>query len=330
MQRTHPKGEPRRRYGAAAWLMAAALVFLCLSGCSGKVYDPGGGTLTLAPAASSTDAETGIRDLFADSELTLRGEFLNTGKSDAILFLVGEEVILVDTGDEDDFDTIRGQLATRGITAIDHLILTHFDNDHIGSAAQILQNFRVDRVYMPDYVRDSARYRRLMAALEASTHTEACRVTEEMVIELSGGEMRIQPTALYESGLILGDDDSHPYEENDLSLITEISFGQVNFLLMGDAEQARIEEFLAGKGETLSYDLIKIPHHGGYDKAVKALLNRCEGLAYCVVHVAEATDVERKLISAMKDSGAEIFYTYDGCGTIVSDGERMAFIQRGE
>ena len=327
MQRTHPKGELGRRYGAAAWLMAAALVFLCLSGCSGEVYAPNGGTLTLAPAESSTDAD--ILDLFADSEHTLRGEFLNTGKSDAILLRVGATVILVDTGDEDDYETIRDRLSARGITAIDHLILTHFDNDHIGSAAQILQNFRVDRVYMPDYVRDSARYRRLMAALEASTHTEVCRVTADTVVELSGGEMRIQPTALYESGLSLGDDDSHPYEENDFSLITEISFGQTQLLLMGDAEQARLEEFLAGKDEVLSYDLIKIPHHGGYDKAVKDLLARCEGLAYCVVHAAEAADVERKLISAMKDSGAEIFYTYDGHGTFVSDGERMAFVQSG-
>ncbi len=317
------------------WLaeILAVLLAVGITGCSDEVYQPDGGTVSLTVddgfSASSSAGDVLVlpdADPFADAPHTLRADFLNTGESDAILIRMDDTVILMDTGESDDYAAISGQLDEYGITVIDHLILTHFDNDHIGSAAQILQNFTVGAVYMPDYVRDSIHYRRMMSTLEL-VDTAVHRVTEDVAIGLAQGEIVISPTELYASGLVLGSDDSHALEENNYSLITTVSFGEIRMLFMGDAEQARLKEFMEALDGEPDYDLIKIPHHGGYDKALGDLLRGCGNLRYCVVHAEDASLVEPSLVTAMRASGAAAYYTFGGDVRFATDGESMVVTQ---
>ena len=198
-----------RPWGAVC-LLAIALLSVCLGGCSGEVYSPNGEALTLPPAVTE-DPSGGSRPSssnrpYEDAPHVLRADFLKTGKSDAILLQADGTVILVDTGDADDFSTISKCLREYGITEIDYLIITHFDNDHIGSAATVLQNYGVKTVFLPDYIRDSSLYRRMMDALELLPEVEVRRVTETITLEVGIGRVEIQPTALYEGGLTLGKD----------------------------------------------------------------------------------------------------------------------------
>lgn len=330
----HPKPCKIHRNSASRLGWGAALLLLCLAwlftGCSGEVYHPDGGELTLGGgdgASTGEVLEIPAEDPFEGAPHVLRAEFLQTGKSDAILIRADGVVILVDTGEAADSAAISTALAERGITVIHHMILTHFDNDHIGSAAEILQDLTVEAVYMPDYVRDSALYRRLTAALEGSAGTAVHRLTETMTLSIPNGELRIHPTRLYEAGLTLGSDDSHAAEENNYSLITELTFGERRLLLMGDAEQDRLVEFLEDAEGNLAYDLIKIPHHGSYDKALGDLLRGCGGLRYCVVHAASPSEVEAKLVTAMRSVGAAAYFTYNGTVSFATDGVNMVLNQ---
>ena len=317
--------------GAACLLLAAALLFLCLAGCSGEVYDPDGEALTLAPdhgsSATGEILELPAKDPYGDSEHILRVDFLNTGKSDAILLQADGAVILVDTGETDDYGTISLCLNEYGISDIDYLIITHFDNDHIGSAASILQNFTVGTVFLPDYVRDSSLYRRMMEVLALLPRTSVRRVTENLTVEIPHGRLAIHPTALYGGGLTLGKDGDHAAEENNFSLITTVTFGEQSILLMGDAEKERIAEFSASLPEDARFDLIKIPHHGDYNKALRELLRRCKELRYCVVHTAAASEVESSLASALRETGAEVRYTFEGRVRFATDGETATVLQ---
>ena len=320
--------------GAVCLLAAIALLLLCGSGCSGQVREPDRETLTLPTAVTEEDGSGDVLVLpeaapYADSPHVLRADFLETGKSDAILLRADGMVILVDTGETDDYGVISRCLQEYGITVIDYLVITHFDNDHIGSATGILQNYRVKTVFLPDYVRDSSLYRRMMEMLELLPDTAVCRVTREVSVELSMGRMVIQPTALYEGGLTLGKDGAHAdVEENNFSLITSVHFGQRSILLMGDAEKDRIGEFSDTLGEDARYDLIKIPHHGDSNKALRELLLRCSGgLRYCVVHVAEQADVDSSLVTAIRGAGAEALYTYDGRIRFATDGESITVLR---
>lgn len=337
MRMNHASSTGRVPQGRMFAAMLLALCLVAFAGCSGEVYDPSAATLSLEEGDGrlelSTETTTGAvleipdGDPFANAPHVLRADFLNTGESDAILIRMDDTVILIDTGESDDYATISGRLDEYGITVIDHLILTHFDNDHIGSAAQILQDFTVGAVYMPDYVRDSVLYRRMMGTLDLLSDTAVHRVTEDVTIGLAQGDLVISPTELYASGLVLGSDDSHALEENNYSLITTVSFGEIRMLFMGDAEQARLREFMEELDGEPDYDLIKIPHHGGYDKALGDLLRGCGNLRYCVVHTGDKSQVDASLITAMRSVGAAAYYTFGGDVRFATDGESMVMTQ---
>ena len=332
------------RIHAAVCLTVAALLsggLLSLAGCSDEIYDPTPGSMSLVEGTGSfdgqlelpTEAPTGSTivipstDPFENSLHVLRADFLNTGNSDAILIRMDNTVILMDTGETDDYAKISDKLDEYGITGIDYLIISHFDNDHIGTISQVLQNYTVKAVYMPDYVRDSSLYRRMMSTLEVMPGTAVHRVTEDVRIELSYGSLWINPTGLYEAGLTLGSDDAHAAEENNYSLITSVYFGDKSLLFAGDAEQDRLVEFMGKLGGTCAYDVIKIPHHGGYDKAVAELLRMNQGLRYCVVHAGSESLVEASLVTAMRTSGAAAKFTYDGDIAFATDGTSMTVHQ---
>ena len=320
-----------------------ALLF-CAVGCSDQVLGVDTEAATRKPADPShgeeltiyfeTEPETGFiiggddpLDLFMGAEHLMRAEFLDTGKSDCLLLRHDETVILVDAADADDYSRISQKLMSYGIETIDYFIITHYDNDHIGSAAQVLSNFTVKTVYMPDYVRDSSLYRRMMSMLDVTDGVTVHRPTEDIRIDLPYGSLWINPTKIYEPGVTLGSDDAHSLEENNYSLITSIYFGDVSLLLAGDAEQDRITEFMETEGVKLTYDVIKIPHHGGYDKALGNLLRENSGLRYCMVHAGNEGLVEASLVTAMRTSGAAAKFTYDGDIAFATDGTSMTVNQ---
>ena len=323
-------------------LLVAALLSLCLAGfagCSDEIYDPTQGSLTLVEGTGNnqfelpTEAPTGsviempTEDPFENAAHVMRVDFLNTGDSDAILLRLDDTVILVDAGEADDYPTISRKLTEYGIDTVDYLIISHFDNDHIGTMSQILQHYSVKNLYMPDYVRDSSLYRRMMSALEGTEGISVYRPTEDVRIELPYGSLWINPTGLYEPGVILGSDDAHSLQENNYSLITSVYFGDISVLLTGDAEQERIAEFMGILGDTVAYDVIKIPHHGSYDKALAELLRKNAGLRYCMVHVGSESLVEASLVTAMRTSGAAAKFTYDGDIAFATDGVSMTVNQ---
>jgi len=229
----------------------------------------------------------------------------------------------VDTADSDDYDLLKTKLTGYGIETIHHLIITHFDNDHIGSAAGVIKDFGVENVYAPDYVRDSGLYRSMMAAIESrSAFTTLHRVTEDVEINLDYGRLWINPTHLYPSGEVLGQDSPDAaVEENNFSLITSVYFGEASLLLLGDAEADRMAEFnaLFAEGEYPTYTLVKTPHHGSYDKHLGASLTAVRP-RYCVVCTDIEDKVEAGLVTSMRASGAAAYYTYNGEITFSTDG----------
>ena len=184
-------------------LLTAVLLFLCLlsfAACSDEVYDPTQGTLILDEGTGKvtgngnlelpTEPPTGsfieipATDPFENSPHVLRADFLDTGNSDAILIRMDDTVILMDTGEAYDYPAISRKFTEYGIAEIDDLIISHYDNDHIGTMSQILQHYTVKNVYMPDYVRDSSLYRRMMTALDATQGVAVHRPTEDIHIDL--------------------------------------------------------------------------------------------------------------------------------------------------
>lgn len=307
---------------AALCLLLACSICACTGEVLGQGEQQGSGQLgTLAPESTTSSQGGSLAgdDVFANAEHLLTIRVLKTGKSDCILIKLDDTVILMDTADADDYAEISDELQSLGISRIDYLILTHFDNDHIGTAAKIIEDYEVAEVYMPNYVRDSGLYRSLLKSLdENAARTSVTKLNDDTEILLPTGKLWINVSRVYP-------DLSHelPIPEdsmdNDLSLICGLTLGDFSALFMGDAEKGRCEDFLMQTQYQGQYDFVKMPHHGNYNKALKDVLGN-SGVKYAAICSDAFSNIDTKTVMLLRDLGVLTYYSYNGTFVLRTDG----------
>ena len=87
------------------------------------------------------------------TELTVH--FFDAGKADAILLTTPDSTLLIDAGERGFGKTILAYLEEQGIERIDYLIVTHFDKDHVGGMARVINNIAVGTVLQSNQPKDS-------------------------------------------------------------------------------------------------------------------------------------------------------------------------------
>lgn len=229
----------------------------------------------------------------------LTGVFMSVGKADAILLYTADTTVLIDTGYADSFPTVEKVLKREGKRRIDYLILTHYDKDHIGGAPAVLDRFEVGEVLLPDFTADSDAYRALTDAL-AHTSATVTRLRDARTLPLADGcAARVLPTRLTEVT-----------DENNTSLITEVTYDGFGLLLLGDALKDRVEEYAATMRGT--YQVVKTPHHGDYFKALKNLLGKAGAKHAIACADGSEREVEEKYESMCGELGITSFRTDAG------------------
>ncbi len=247
-------------------------------------------------------------------EDTLDIRFLKCGKADAIVLSSGGETMVIDAGEEDDGEKLVLALKSAGADHVDVLVITHFDKDHVGGADTLLREMEVGRVFLPDYQGAGTDYEEFTALAGEKDLNVTC-LREEVTFSLGSASVLIEPPASYEIG------DSDDEYDNNFSLITTVSHGDNTLVFMGDAEKDRIREWLsAAKDRTC--DLIKVPHHGVYNKAVKELAAAAKA-SIAVVTDSDKNPADAKTLAAFEENGARVFSTRDGTVHITSDGTSL-------
>ena len=246
-----------------------------------------------------------------ESRALLKMTFLDTGKSDCIVIQAGESVVVNDAADEDDQEMICAFLDGLQTERIEYLVLSHFDKDHIGSADKLLQRYEVGCVLMPDYQEDSEPYLALMEALQ-ETETESRRLRESYQFSLEGIEFYVDAPgeASYDN-------------DNNYSLITRVTCNRNEILLMGDAQKQRTEEFLESTHLPRSCDLIKMPHHGDYNKRLRDLFVKVHPKYAVLTAGAERSRVEEETLTLLEACRCGAYYTDEGTITVTSDGVNL-------
>lgn len=247
---------------------------------------------------------------------SLKMTFLDTGKSDCIVIEAGGSMVVNDTADADDMDAICAFLDERQTERIEYLILSHFDKDHIGSAAGLIWRYEVGQVLMPDYEEDSELYLSLTEAL-TETQTDYVRLREDVSFSLEGIDFYVNAPR----------EESYD-NDNNYSLITTVTNGDNRFLLMGDAQKKRTEEFLESPAAGERYDLIKMPHHGDYNKKLKELLTIAKPAYAVLTPDPERTRVEEETVLLLESARCSALYTDEGVVTATSDGRNVEVSQR--
>lgn len=200
-------------------------------------------------------------DSFADvSTNELQLHVFREGKADAFLLYSDEHAVMIDAGLAEFGKDILKYLEKRNISSIDLMIITHFDQDHVGGASKVLENVSVKRVLQSNCPKESAEYSAYLAAL-AINSIEAETIREKTVLQFDDVEYTIYPPKR-------SNYNSDP--SNNSSLAVGVCYGDTSFFFSGDAEGARINELCAiGIGE---YDVLQVPHHGKWCRELESLI----------------------------------------------------------
>lgn len=184
----------------------------------------------------------------------LRVVFFDVGQGDAAYIRTpqGDDVV-IDAGRDDTVVHALGRAMPFFDSRVEALILTHPDTDHITGAVRLLERFQVRRVFLFERSSDSPVWRAFLAALAQEHATVLYPRAGDAV---SFGTTRL----LFLSPLTT--QDQAVLSDNDISLVTQLRFGENRILFTGDisADQERV--VARHYGESLASDILKVSHHG--------------------------------------------------------------------
>ncbi len=199
---------------------------------------------------------------------------LDVGQGDCIIieFPYRKAVYVIDTGGHLDFgneewmkkraqfntgkDIVTPYLKAKGISTITGLILTHGDHDHIGGAAEILNEIDVKEVFYPN------------TAIEKDNEIELLTSVHHSSANL---QFVINGDSINEHFYVLHPTSEQQWSGNDSSIVLFAELDGISFLFTGDLEEDG-ERMLLQQYPNIKADVLKVGHHGSITSTSDELL----------------------------------------------------------
>ena len=208
-----------------------------------------------SPAASTAAGASG-------ESTTLR--FLDMGQSDATLIQQGSGFILIDAADSSHSEELLHDLQAAGVQTIDLLVMTHPHADHIGAMAQVLENFTVKQVLLPDFDKaplpTTRTFENVMEEI-ASQNIPTVAAQRGWTFSLGEGTLTVLGSGVETSNY------------NEVSIAGRFDSPDMTYLFTGDGESG-VEQDLLDSGVNLSAQVYKAGHHGSSTSSGEAFLAR--------------------------------------------------------
>ena len=195
-----------------------------------------------------------------NSEGKLIVHFLDVGQGDSIFIeLPNGKTMLVDAGENYHGQGIIDYVQTIGYHKLDYVVATHPHEDHIGSMPYIVRNFEIGSIYMPDVTANTATFESLLKAIKAKGLRVKNGRTGVHIIK--DGELTAD---------IIAPDKPDESNLNNSSIVLLLTFGNVSYLLTGDAETKELNAIRADMHATV----LKAGHHGSKTSTTQTLLKK--------------------------------------------------------
>lgn len=195
-----------------------------------------------------------------NSESKLIVHFLDVGQGDSIFIeLPNGKTMLVDAGENYHGQGIIDYVQTIGYQKLDYVVATHPHEDHIGSMPYIVRNFEIGSIYMPDVTANTATFESLLKAIKAKGLRVKNGRTGVHIIK--DGELTAD---------IIAPDKPDESNLNNSSIVLLLTFGNVSYLLTGDAETKELNAVRADMHATV----LKAGHHGSKTSTTQTLLKK--------------------------------------------------------
>ena len=268
--------------------------------------------LLLTLCACSVPA-TAPQPSFAPDNM-LQVSFIDVGQGDSeLLILPDGKTILIDAGEAKTADALIRFIQSLGVSRLDYIIATHPHADHIGGMAKVIGAFDVGSVYLPKVEHDTKTFEDLLLAVkEKGLKINTAKAGVTLLDEAGVRAEFLAPCA-------------DKYKDlNNYSAVLKLTYQNVSFLFMGDAEQESERQIIKQATEgALSADVIKLGHHGSSTSSSKAFLGAVspsiavvscgEGNSYGHPHAETLQTLERLGITIYRtDENGTVTVSTDG------------------
>lgn len=242
--------------------------------------------------------------------------FPKLGSADGAVLMTKDSTVVIDTGEKNDGDELLGLLEYYDRDTVDLLIISHYDKDHVGGAAELLEACNVKRVIGSTAPKDSKEMNAYRKALQHAGLTEEVPTA---ALSVSLGDLR----------LVIDLPRQNTYaqdQSNNSSTVVSVTYLDTHLLFTGDAMDLRTQEFAPELQEN-TYDLIKIPHHGRDTSTAALLLPALKPGAAAVITSSEKEPESQALLDLLADSGIKTYLTRQGAVVVTSDGKTIKLNQ---
>ena len=220
--------------------------------------------------------------------------FMYVGQADSTFIKYKDKTMLIDAGNNEDGNNIVKFLKSKGISKLDYIVGTHYDEDHIGGLDDIINNFDIGKFYLSNGGEVGANYYNLeKAAKKRNLAITIPKVGDK--IDFGDVNMEVMAASKFDGK-----------NDNNASVVIQAKYGSRRYLFMGDLE--RQEET---KRKWNEVDVLKAGHHGSNTSSTQEFLNQVKP-KYVFVSAGKNNKYRLPNVKAMErieKTGAKIFRT---------------------
>lgn len=206
----------------------------------------------------------------------MRINFIDVGQGDSCLIRYKGTNIMIDSGgslsknkDGKSYDigenVLNNYLLNRGITRLDYIMVSHFDEDHSQGFVFLLKNMKVKSVIISEQYKTSSIYEQFK---------QICKKQNIQIIYVrSGDEIRIKDLAFK---ILHPKSKENQISENPLNnnaIVCMVKYKNRRILFTGDIEKVAENEMVKEYTNGLKADILKVGHHGSKTSTTKEFLD---------------------------------------------------------
>lgn len=178
----------------------------------------------------------------------MRVHFFDVGQGDSILIeSPNGKTMLVDGGVKGAGQQVVSHINELGIDKLDIVVATHPDADHIGGLIPVLNSIPIEQFYDSGKVHTSQTFEEMLSLIDTKNIPYNVPKTGDSIAFDDELEIKV---------LNANEDAS---DNNDASIVLKVTYGNISFLLTGDAGVALEKEMMQ---QNVKATILKAGHHG--------------------------------------------------------------------
>jgi competence protein ComEC len=201
---------------------------------------------------------------------------------------------------------------------IDYVVATHPHEDHIGGMSTILNDYTIGTFFDSGYPHTTVTYTNMLKAIDKKGIVFTTPHNNDII--------DFDPSV---KTMVLNPNDGKKYDTiNDYSVVIKMTYRNVSFLFMGDAQED-VEKILISRGYNLDSTVLKVGHHGSDTSSGIIFLQKVDP-EVSVIEVGRDNSYghpKQTTLGKLALVGSDIYRTdQDGIITITTNGDTYSII----